>query len=218
MSDIAVVTGASRGIGLAIARELTKTHRVFNLSRTHAPDARIHSFETDVSDNEQVRRTFDYIRGVEGEPEILICCAGHVEPESFLKMDVRSWHRHIDVNLHGAYYCTRQFLKVGYSGKVLVFISSTSATRPAPDWSAYAASKAGVLSLGLTLSEETADLGVRVYPLALGRCATELRHILAPTEDPATIMQPETVARFVRSLVEDTDGLLDGQILRVRQS
>jgi 3-oxoacyl-[acyl-carrier protein] reductase len=75
-----------------------------------------------------------------------------------------------------------------------------------------------VEQLTRTLAEELAGSGVHVFGVAPGRCATDLRKILAPEEDPASIMQPDEVARIAFWLLTDVDApLLSGQTLRVRR-
>ena len=96
-------------------------------------------------------------------------------------------------------------------------VASTAGVTPRPGWLAYASSKAAVVSMGETLTNELAEYGIKVYTISPGRCATELRRKLAPEEDPTTIMQPEHVAEVIMTLVHDDETCLDGQNLIVRQ-
>jgi len=74
-----------------------------------------------------------------------------------------------------------------------------------------------VVSLSATLAEELAGSGIKIYTISPGRTATELRRKLAPDEDPTSIMQPEQVARVIRTLMSDDELTLDGQNIVVRQ-
>ena len=96
-------------------------------------------------------------------------------------------------------------------------IADLTGVTPRPGWLAYASSKAAVVSMGETLTQELAEYGIKVYTISPGRCATELRVKLAPEEDPTTIMQPEDVADVIGGLIADTETCLDGQNLIVRQ-
>ena len=96
-------------------------------------------------------------------------------------------------------------------------IASTAGITSRPGWVAYAASKAAVVSLSQTLADELAGTGIKVYSISPGRTATELRRILAPDEDPSTIMQPSAVADVIASLMRDEERTLDGQNIIVRQ-
>ena len=74
-----------------------------------------------------------------------------------------------------------------------------------------------MISLSKTLADELRGYKIKVYCISPGRCATELRRILAPEEDPATIMQPEDVADVIANLLSSGENCLDGQDIVVRQ-
>jgi len=89
--------------------------------------------------------------------------------------------------------------------------------RAQPGWSAYAASKAGLINFALTMAEELKSRQIKVYCLSPGRCATPLRRILAPNENPDSIMQPSEVADFVKYLLR-RDKVLDNQIIVIKRT
>src|SRR5690606_26213604 len=157
------------------------------------------------------------LAGLDAEKPIgaVVYCAGHVEPQPFLDIDDESWDYHLAVNLTAAAHVLQWAVEAGVEAVVLV--ASTAALRPSPGWAAYSAAKAGLVNLGLTVAEEAAGR-TRVYVVAPGRCATHLRAVLAPDEDPATIMQPPEVAEVIRQLiVEDPRGVLAGQVVEVKR-
>jgi 3-oxoacyl-[acyl-carrier protein] reductase len=80
----------------------------------------------------------------------------------------------------------------------------------------YSASKAGLIAMSEAMREELALLGTRVVCISPGRCATDLRKVLAPDEDPSTIMQPSSVADVVAVLASETGRFIDSQNLVVR--
>jgi NAD(P)-dependent dehydrogenase (short-subunit alcohol dehydrogenase family) len=238
VKDIAVVTGASRGIGAAICRRLSEGGlSVARLIRNadyewigeNGEIQRKYGF--DVAQSGDAERVFSWVESNFGTPTLLINCAGYVEPKSILEMTPEEWDYTLKVNLSGAFYCTQQFVKhlkaanqrqanqenknssLGRPGKI-INIASTAGTRPSPGWSAYAAAKAGLINFSLTMTEELRPYNIKVYCVAPGRCATELRKKLAPDEDQSRIMQPEEVANFVYYLATQ-DNVLDGQVLTV---
>ena len=101
-------------------------------------------------------------------------------------------------------------------GKILN-VASTAGMSPRPGWVSYASSKAAMISISQTLTEELAEYGIKVYCISPGRCATNLRKKLAPDEDPHTIMQPEDVARIICNLIGQGGNCIDGQNIVVRQ-
>ena len=216
MKSIAVITGASRGIGLATARRLSAEFDVVSLSRTEATG--ITTYRTDITQPGEVAEAFGKIAEQHGTPEVLVNNAGFVEPKGLLEMSLEDWATTVAVNLTGAFICTQQFVRHarrhGRGGKI-VNIASTAGTRPQPGWSAYAAAKAGVINFSLSMAEELRPYGIRVYCVAPGRCATDLRRRLAPDEDQSTIMQPAEVAEFIHHLIID-GRLVDGQTILVR--
>lgn len=199
----ALLIGASRGIGAATAASLaSRGWKVDELSRTSG---------VDVTQRSVLARALASRHDVDA----LVYCAGHVQPQPLVDVDLDTWDYHLEVNLTAAARCLHWFARRGRPGAV-VLVASTAALRPSPGWSAYAAAKAGLINLGLSAAQELAPLGVRVYVVAPGRCATHLRAILAPDEDPTSIMQPLEVADVIADLVDhDTTGVLAGQVIEV---
>lgn len=199
-----LIVGGSGGIGSATMTALgRRLHDVHDLSRRSG---------VDVSDRTQLDKALADL----GPVDHLVYCAGHVDPGPFEDVTDDAWDYHMEVNLTAAARCFRWYEANGGSGAV-VFVASTAATRPSPGWSAYAAAKAGLINLGITLAEEFHDR-MRVYVVAPGRCATELRAKLAPDEDPSTIMRPDQVAAQIAHLIlGDPGGVLAGHVIPVKQ-
>lgn len=198
----AVIVGASRGIGAATSHELSGAGWVVtDLSRTSGCD---------------VTKRDDLADALNALPHVdaLVYSAGHVDPKPLLDDDLAEWDYAVEVNLTAAVRCSQWFAARGKPGAV-VLIASTAALRPSPGWGPYAAAKAGLVNFGLTAAVEWAPLGIRLYTVAPGRCATHLRATLAPDEDPTTIMQPPEVARVIHRLIDDHDGVLAGQVIEV---
>lgn len=226
MKDIAIVVGGSSGIGKAIVNKLqscgysvASLARSFPLCQSGVPAIPVtyKTFKCDVTSKNEIIKTFEKIGKCMGIPKVLIYCAGFVEPKPIMETGLMEWNYQINVNLTGAFLCAKEFLKYSpFDGKI-INIASTAGTRPAPEWAAYGAAKAGLINFSLSLSEELSSSGVKVYCVNPGRCATALRRKMVSAEDQRQIMQPENVAEFVVYLVEEESGLLDGQALRVRK-
>lgn len=211
----AVITGASRGIGRAVAANLAGDYHIINLSRTNCDGHQ--NYNVDIGDYEQVRTAFEHIVQQIGTPNILINCAGTVEPQGILEITPSLWQDQLATNLSGIFFTTQQFVKYAkHSGGKIVNIASTAGTRAQPGWSAYAAAKAGVINFSLSMAEELRQYRIKVYCVCPGRCATDLRQKLAPLEDQSTIMQPDDLAGFIGYLIRQGD-LIDGQPIIVRE-
>jgi NAD(P)-dependent dehydrogenase (short-subunit alcohol dehydrogenase family) len=216
MKSLAVVIGGSSGIGAAILDALQGDYHTICFARNKNPTH--NSIFMDVTDEESVKTAFSGLAKAHGTPEIMIYCAGYVEPKGIFEVSEDDVLNTIDTNLTGAVYCTKEFARLNRdSGGKIIYISSTAGSRPQPGWSIYAAAKAALNNFALTMSDELRNYGIKVYCIAPGRCATKLRRKLAPDEDFSKIMQPEEVALFVKKIIED-DGMLDGQVITVRKS
>lgn len=196
------VTGSSRGIGEAICSNLAAAgHDITPISRTEGCDVKSVEFEEHL----------DRLGPVDG----IVTCAGFTpQPAPLISVTDADWSESFDVNVTHHMRAIRWFAKQGRPGPIVV-VASTAGTRPSPEWIPYAAAKAALINLGLSVHAELAPAGFRTYIVAPGRCATALRATLAPDEDPETIMQPSEVATAVRRLIGDADGVFTGQVIRI---
>ncbi|MBE3590652.1 MAG: SDR family oxidoreductase [Firmicutes bacterium] len=232
---VVIVTGASRGIGRAIAVELSRAgESVVAVARTArdleetlrfmeevrpAGSAARHSIHiADVTRESEVEALFRGAAERYGRVDVLVNNAGHVDPVGILEMTLENWTHTLATNLTAAFLCTREFVRANKRvGGKIINIASTAGLTPRPGWSAYAAAKAGLINFSLTMSEELKPYGIKVYCVAPGRTATELRQKLAPEEDPATILQPAAVGRLVRLLVSPEGDYIDQQTIVIRK-
>ncbi|WP_051280711.1 SDR family oxidoreductase [Anaerovorax odorimutans] len=213
--NLVVIIGGSSGIGLSLMKTLSNDCTVVNISRNSAEG--LNNIKADVTNRESISKAFNELLKVYGIPDIMVYCSGFVDPQGILEITKETWGKTIETNLTGAFYCTQEYVKAAKEkGGKIVYISSTSGMRPQPGWSAYAASKAGLINFSLTMAEELKDYNMKVYCLAPGRCATPLRKILAPNEDPKTIMQPQEVAQFIEYLITN-ENLIDNQVIVVKK-
>ena len=206
---LAVITGASRGIGLAIAKALAEQGCTLALSSRKATDIRavarrlassapVLAEACDVRDPRSVENFFRAIKRQFSHVDFLINNAGiahQLQPVE--KLPAKVWRDVIDTNLNGMFFCTRAALPLMRRGGVIVNNLSIAAQRVFPGMSAYNASKHGALGLTDTLREELRERGIRVLALVPGATATDIWDQFMPDADRKTMMLPESVASAV---------------------
>jgi 3-oxoacyl-[acyl-carrier protein] reductase len=228
----ALVTGASQGIGRATAVRLSRDPSITKLvlvarsadglaatAEACASDAgKLDLVAYDLADLDGIPDLVAEIHERHGGIDVLLNIAGYAEPKSLLDTTAKNLVTTFTVNVFAMLILTREVVRnmQGRPTKI-VNIASTAGITARPGWVAYASSKAAVVSLSQTLSEELAGTGVKIYTISPGRTATELRRKLAPEEDPSTIMQPDAVADVIAMLVGEGERTLDGQNIIVRQ-
>ncbi|MGM8213614.1 SDR family oxidoreductase [Virgibacillus sp. W0430] len=231
MSKTCIITGASRGIGKAIAVALSKRDDISNfvlIARSEEglnntvkemnQDKNIQCKPMDLTLYEDVASYIHSIGTHYGSIDMLVNVAGYAEPKSLLETTMENWEKTYSINVHSIFNITKESVRfMKKTGGKILNVASTAGSSARPGWLAYASSKAAIISMSQTLSEELADYGILVYCISPGRCATELRKVLAPDEDPTTIMQPEHVGEVVRNLLSDEGVCLDGQNIVVRK-
>lgn len=185
-----VITGASRGIGEATARYLSRQGaRVVLAARTTSAIDSIAAdiqqqggqalaVRCDVSSYRDVQALVDLTLEHYGCLDVLVNNAGLIEPVALLAdSDPEQWSRVIDINYKGVYYGLRcaipVMLKSG--GGVVINLSSGAATGALAGWSHYCSSKAAVLSLTRCAHKEYGDQGIRVVGLSPGTVATDMQ-------------------------------------------
>jgi short-subunit dehydrogenase len=229
---ICLITGASQGIGRATAVRLSRepwVSRLVLVARSASGldetakacvggSAEVEVIGADLSDLDSIPDLVTRIHDEHGSIDVLCNIAGYAEPKSLLDTTADNLVTTFTVNVFSMLILTREVVRAmqGRPAKILN-IASTAGITARPGWVAYAASKAAVVSLSQTLSEELAGTGIKIYSISPGRTATELRRKLAPEEDPSTIMQPDAVADVIAMLVGEGERTLDGQNIIVRQ-
>ena len=207
---LALVTGANRGIGLAIARALARegcdliiTARGERaLARTRAELEKLHvhvlAQPCDVRSPESVDYLFAIIRGLRQPLDILINNAGIAHPNrTVADLPYPTWMEVIDTNLNGLFLMTQAALAVMKRGGTIVNNLSVAAERVFPGSVAYNASKHGALGFTDTLREELRPKGIRVIALLAGATDTEIWQTLWPKAPRRKMMSAESVAQIV---------------------
>ncbi|PZX18804.1 NADP-dependent 3-hydroxy acid dehydrogenase YdfG [Palleronia aestuarii] len=197
---VALVTGASRGIGAATARAFAEAgakvalvarsgDAIAEIAGEIGPDAAI-AIPCDISRYWEVRAAIDACVKTFGGLDVLVNNAGVIEPISHLATsDPDGWGQAIDINLKGVFHGMRAAIPVmrETGGGTILTISSGAAHRPIEAWSHYCASKAGVAMLTRCADEEERGNGLRVMGLSPGTVATEMqREIKASGVNPVS--------------------------------
>jgi 3-oxoacyl-[acyl-carrier protein] reductase len=208
----AIITGAGKGIGKAIAIALAQEGvNVGLLARTTA-DLESLALElsalgvqtavaaVDVSDRNAVNDAVSLVKATLGPIDILINNAGIASFGSFMELDPERWEQIVKVNLFGPYYVTRAVLPEMIerkSGEV-INVSSTAGKNGSAAASAYSASKFGLIGLSESLMQEVRKHNIRVTTLLPSTVASDLAYDLKLTDgNPEKVMQPEDVAELV---------------------
>ncbi|QWU15957.1 3-oxoacyl-[acyl-carrier protein] reductase [Paenibacillus sophorae] len=217
----AVITGAGKGIGKALALALAKEGANLGLiSRTAADlealkaaitevyDVKVSIAVADVSVREEAERAVAAIQNDLGTFDVLINNAGVANFGTLVDMDPEEWKRHIDINLFGVYYVTRAALPSMIENKAgsIINVSSTAGERGFATGSAYCASKFALMGMTEALFQEVRKFNIRVTALTPSTVNTPLAvNAGLPIGDEDRMMQPEDVAELALTALKLPD-------------
>jgi 3-oxoacyl-[acyl-carrier protein] reductase len=234
--QVALVTGASRGIGraTAIALAATGVKVVVNYAQSSgAAEEVVQEIEknggnaialkADVSKTEEVDSLIEQTLKTFGRIDILVNNAGITRDTLLLRMKLEDWQAVIDLNLTGVFLCTKAASKVMLkqkSGRV-INITSVAGLMGNPGQANYSAAKAGVIGFSKTVAKELAVRGITVNAVAPGFIVTDMTNDLKADEilkyiPLARYGQPEEVAGMIRFLATDpAAAYITGQVFNV---
>jgi len=234
VSRTALITGASKGIGRATALRLLRADAqvgtlvvvarasdafastVEELRRAAANGVEIVDVALDVGDREALVATVPQIHTRVGNVDVLVNNAGYTNPVAIHQVDFADFERTMAVNVYGPFGLVQELLHRGNRFEIIVNVASTAGMNGRAGWLTYSASKAALINMSEVMREELKVDGTRVVCLSPGRTATDLRRVLAPEEDPATIMQPEDVAEVIGVMLGPAGQFIDQQNVVVR--
>ena len=240
----AVVTGGGRGIGAAVAERLVRlganlTLMGRDMARLEAAAGalpRARALVCDVTDEDAVAQAFEQAAKLAGDPAILVNNAGAAISAPFRKTTLDQFRHMLDVNLTGAFLCSRAVLPAmteAGAGRI-VNIASTAGLKGYAYVSAYGAAKHGLVGLTRALALETAERGITVNAVCpgytdtnmvrdataaiaakTGRSEAEARAALVKDNPLGRLIQPAEVAETVAWLCQSGSGAVTGQAVAV---
>ena len=227
MSNTALITGSSRGIGAAAARKLAQDgweviinyHESEEKALALSRELHMQAIHCDVRDPAQVEEMFRKA----GHIDLLVCCAGVSEYGLITDVTEDAWHSLIETNTGGMFRCCRAAIPgmVHRKSGGIVLISSVWGRYGGSCEAAYSASKAAVIGLTKALAKELGPSGIRVNCVAPGPIMTDmlrgLEHVdldtLADEVPLGRIGTPEDVAELISFLASEKSSYITGQII-----
>lgn len=234
----AIITGSSRGIGKAIAFKLGKmganivlngssASEALSKAETELKEAGINVIATvgDVRKLEDVEAMFKVVEEVFGKIDILVNNAGITRDKLIMRMSESDWDDVLDINLKGAFLCTKVASKTMMKQKngKIINITSVIGVMGNPSQTNYAASKAGLIGLTKATAKELASRGINCNAVAPGLIATEMTDILPENVKENYLNSipqkrygtPEDVANVVGFLVSEEANYITGQVIHI---
>jgi 3-oxoacyl-[acyl-carrier protein] reductase len=239
---VALVTGASRGMGKAIALKLASlgskvavNYVAIEASNKVDADNLVESIirlggeamsiEADVRDSEAVKGMVEQVTDKWGKIDILVNNAGINRDTLLLRMSDDAWDNVISTNLRGAYLCTKFVLRsmIKQAWGRIINISSVVGIVGNVGQSNYAASKGGLIAFTKSVAREVASRNITVNAVAPGFIVTGMTDKLPPEKKEATLAmiplqrfgQPEEVAELVAFLAGERAGYITGQAITI---
>lgn len=232
--QVALVTGASRGIGAAIAASLAQAGAtVIGTATSPAGAAAIgetlgnsgRGVVLDIASEESVQTVIKDIQGAEGAVSILVNNAGITRDNLLLRMKAEEWDDVIGTNLSGVYRVSKACLRGMMKAKRgrMINIASVIGIMGNPGQANYAAAKAGIIGFSKSLAREVGSRNITINVIAPGFIDTDMTRVLADQQREAMLQQvplgklgePQNIADAVVFLASDAAAYITGETLHV---
>ncbi|MBU2563407.1 MAG: 3-oxoacyl-[acyl-carrier-protein] reductase [Actinobacteria bacterium] len=235
---VAIITGGARGIGKKISQTFLKEGAsvyIFDVNQEEgartvgelqpAYDGKVIFFKVDITDEKSVEQSIEKIIEAEGRIDILVNNAGITRDNLILRMSLEDWKKVIDINLTGAFICSKHTVKYmvkNRSGKI-INISSIVGVHGNAGQSNYSSSKAGIIGLTKTLARELAGRNILVNAIAPGYIETEMTKKLSDKIKEKLMEQIPTgrlgsvddVAKTALFLASDDSNYITGTVINL---
>jgi 3-oxoacyl-[acyl-carrier protein] reductase len=235
---VALVTGAGRGIGRAIALELAKNgcSVAVNYSNSEGPANEVAAeiramgceavaVKANVGDAAEVKEMFKTVAEQLGAVNILVCNAGITRDNLLMRMKEAEWDDVIDTDLNSLFYCAKEAVRPMLKGRWgrIIAITSVNALRGSAGQCNYAAAKAGMIGFIKSLAREVAAKGITANAIAPGFIDTDMTSVLSDELKekfveaiPAgRVGTPQDVAGAVAFLASENASYIQGQVIAV---
>jgi 3-oxoacyl-[acyl-carrier protein] reductase len=235
-NKVALISGATRGIGRAIALELAGEGANIAFSyiscdsaaqdlevKLQAMGVKAKAWRVDIKDFEAVSKWVAEVKDFFGGLDIIVNNAGIINDRALALMQKEDWQKVLDTNLGGVFNLTRAAITglIKQTSGIVVNITSVSGVTGMPRQTNYAASKAGIIGFTKSLAQEVARYNIRVNAVAPGFIETDMLSGLKETYKKELLNQiplgrlgkTEEVAKAVKFLVSDAAGYITGQTI-----
>jgi NAD(P)-dependent dehydrogenase (short-subunit alcohol dehydrogenase family) len=237
---LAVITGGSSGIGLAVAQRFTKEGAFVYITGRRPSELemaaalvgqRIATVQADVQNARDLDRLYARISEEEGKIDVLVANAGFIDPQALVDTTEDNFDKTFGINVRGLLFTVQKALPLIHDGGSIILLSSIAAFKGIPNYTAYSATKASVRSFVRTWTAELRSRGIRVNAISPGAIDTPIIDAQASTQEGADAIrasfraatplnrlgQPEEIAAAAlflasheSSYVAGTDLVVDG--------
>ena len=238
-APVALITGGSKGIGLATAyvlaaegyrlvlaarsaEQLADAHQALHLKH---PDADVTLVTTDVADESQVKALFQQLLADHQRLDLLVNCAGIMQESPLAMTRADDLQQIFEINVFGSYYCCQYAARLMARNQqgVIINLASAVGEQGAAGQSAYAASKSALSGLTRSLARELAPLGIRVNAVAPGLIDTEMTAAYEGERKDSVVKriplgrsgEAAEVAALIAFLASDKASYITGQVVNI---